>query len=722
MSASPFRLFVSSEKHPLVLACRIAASFGAAPLEVQSVTGSSRPELHTGSSKISYPGPILRFVAGERLLGKKFQASVLAEVDSLVTWAQSEDVSAEGFKVLEESLSKGGPFLFGTEITLADVAAFAAIQSAEVKMEFPASVARWFASCLAHKEFSFGAPAVSSPVVDEEAGGTSKSAEKKKLKEEAKKAKEAEKAALAAAAQAAAEGPSFSLREIDSHTFGNLNVQSELTTGRVWTPIVCLNEELKGEKVWIRARCQNIRKKSSKLCFITLREGLGTVQAVVAVTPEMVKFSGALSKESVVDVFGEITIPSEPVYSTTQKHVEIQIEKIMCIARAEPLPLQLEDLSRTEKEFKEAEAKGEPVVRVELETRLNSRIIDMRTRANQAIFRMQSGVCTLFREFLLEKKFVEIHTPKIVATASEGGADCFKLGYFGGSGSLAQSPQLYKQMALMGDLHPGVFEIAPVFRAEKSMTHRHMTEYIGLDIEMTIREHFNEVMEVMDGVFHHIFTGLNQRFSSEIEAVREQYPFEDLLFNHPCTRFRFDEAVKILVTEGPAVLRQDISDAEAIGDAKRKGELEAHLASVLVHKENEDIGTSDEKLLGRIIKKKYKTEFYIIEKFPKEVRPFYTMPCPEDSRWTNSYDVFLRGEEIVSGAQRIHDSKLLLETAKSKNVDLAPVQDYVDSFKYGAHPHGGGGVGLERVVMLFLNLPNIRYASMFPRDPRRITP
>ena len=155
---------------------------------------------------------------------------------------------------------------------------------------------------------------------------------------------------------------------------------------------------------------------------------------------------------------------------------------------------------------------------------------------------------------------------------------------------------------------------------------------------------------------------------------------------------------------------------------KRKEEIEKHLSSVLAHKENEDIGTSDEKLLGRIVKRTHKTDFYFIDKYPKEVRPFYTMPCPDDNKWTNSYDIFIRGEEITSGAQRIHDSKLLLEVAKSKNVDMAPIQDYVDSFKYGAHPHGGGGVGLERVVMLFLNLPNIRYASMFPRDPRRITP
>ena len=155
---------------------------------------------------------------------------------------------------------------------------------------------------------------------------------------------------------------------------------------------------------------------------------------------------------------------------------------------------------------------------------------------------------------------------------------------------------------------------------------------------------------------------------------------------------------------------------------KRKSELEAHLASVKLHKQNEDMGTSDEKVLGRVVRAVHDTDFYMVTRFPVEIRPFYTMPCPDDPKWTNSYDIFLRGEEIVSGAQRIHDPAMLLEVAKSKGVDLAPVQSYVDAFKYGAFPHGGGGVGLERVVMLFCGLPNIRLTSMVPRDPNRLTP
>merc|ERR1712232_483176 len=159
------------------------------------------------------------------------------------------------------------------------------------------------------------------------------------------------------------------------------------------------------------------------------------------------------------------------------------------------------------------------LVRVGQEVRLDNRVIDMRTVANQAIFRIQSGVCTLFREFLLNNGFQEIHTPKLIGGASEGGADVFRVDYFEGNAFLAQSPQLYKQMALMTDM-PRVFEIGPIFRSEKSFTHRHMTEFIGLDMEMTFKDHYSEVLDMLDGLFYHIFEGLNQRFHKEIEAVR----------------------------------------------------------------------------------------------------------------------------------------------------------------------------------------------------------
>merc|ERR1719230_2352171 len=162
------------------------------------------------------------------------------------------------------------------------------------------------------------------------------------------------------------------------------------------------------------------------------------------------------------------------------------------------------------------------MIRVGQDVRLDNRVIDLRTVANQAIFRIQSGVCTLFREFLLQNSFQEIHTPKLIGGASEGGADVFRVDYFEGNAFLAQSPQLYKQMVLMADMDR-VFEVGPIFRSEKSFTHRHMTEFMGLDMEMTFKDHYHEVLEVLDGMFNHIFTGLTKSFKDEIEAVRKQY-------------------------------------------------------------------------------------------------------------------------------------------------------------------------------------------------------
>jgi len=196
------------------------------------------------------------------------------------------------------------------------------------------------------------------------------------------------------------------------------------------------------------------------------------------------------------------------------------------------LPFQLEDAQRPESLEESTATEDEPdeeketgtecekkVVKVGLATRLNNRVIDLRTVTSQAIFRIQSGACALFREFLLSKEFVEIHTPKLLAAASEGGANVFKVSYFDRLAYLAQSPQLYKQMLIASDFER-VFEIAPVFRAENSFTHRHLTEFVGLDLEMTFEEHYHEVLELIEEMFMYIFKGFKERFSSEIEAVR----------------------------------------------------------------------------------------------------------------------------------------------------------------------------------------------------------
>ena len=551
-------------------------------------------------------------------------------------------------------------------------------------------------------------------------------AEKEAKKEAARKEREAAAAAKAGKAAAAADTdaaggpalsvPSLTLRTYEGHDWGNLFIQSDVEAERQWAQVGELTAADAGKTVWLRARVQTSRKQGKMLAFLQLRQSIHTVQAVVySKESDIVPYAAALPRESVVDVLGELTVPSEPIASCTASGIEVQVKRLFCVSRSTPeLPIQLEDASRPDPEL---EANPE-LPRVNQDVRLNNRVIDLRTAANQAIFRCQSGVCQLFRNFLRSKGFTEIHSPKLVGTASEGGADVFKVQYFDGAAYMAQSPQLYKQMALQADLDR-VFEVGPVFRAENSFTHRHMTEFTGLDMEMTFKEHYHEVLDMLDQTFNAVFDGLNAQFKDELNAIRTQHPFKDLRYRYPCLRFSYPEAMKLLRDHGPALLKQK---AAAAADEAEKAELLGRIEGVASHDDIEDIGTADEKLLGEIVGTTHGQDFYVIDKFPAHIRPFYTMPDPDDKSLSNSYDIFIRGEEVTSGAQRIHDPQMLLDCAAEKGVDLTPIQAYVDSFKYGAYPHAGGGIGLERVVMLFCALPNIRKSSLFPRDPRRLSP
>ena len=333
---------------------------------------------------------------------------------------------------------------------------------------------------------------------------------------------------------------------------------------------------------------------------------------------------------------------------------------------------------------------GLPVVNQD--TALNYRWVDTRTPANQAIFRIQSGVCLLFREYFYKLDFIEIHTPKLIGGASEGGSNVFTLKYFNQPACLAQSPQFYKQMTAACGGFERVFEIGPVFRAEDSNTHRHLCEFTGLDFEMAIYEHYYEVLDVMGNLFTYIFDGITDRYSNELNIISQQYPIEPLKYLRPTLRITFEEGITMLNDAG------------------------------IIASYDEDISTPQEKALGKIVKDKYNTDFYIMDKYPLSARPFYTMPDPINKKYSNSYDLFIRGEEIVSGAQRIHDVDLLIERANALNIPIPTIQSYIDSFKHGVLPHAGGGIGLERVVMLYLGLKNIRKTSMFPRDPSRLAP
>ncbi|KAJ9507170.1 hypothetical protein QJQ45_004832 [Haematococcus lacustris] len=471
-------------------------------------------------------------------------------------------------------------------------------------------------------------------------------------------------------------------------------VASQAVSGRVWTRVEDLNASFSDKEVLLRGRVHTVRGKG-KSAFIVLRQRTATLQVCLfandtTVSKGMVKYASQITRESIVDVEGVITLPSKPVEGCSQSDVELQCRGIRVISRAAVLPFEVTDAARSEADVQAAAEKGEVLVTVGQDTRLNNRFLDLRTPANQAIFKLQSAVCQLFKDYLLSQGFQEIHSPKLIAGASEGGASVFKLDYMGTPACLAQSPQLYKQMAITADCER-VFEVGPVFRAENSNTHRHLCEFMGLDFEMAINEHYCEVMEVVEGVFEHIFTGLATRHSRELAVVGQQFPFSMPEFKR--LRLTFAEGIKMLQEGG-------YPDVDPVGD----------------------LSTEIERALGKLVKEKYGTDFYILHRYPLAVRPFYTMPCIDDPIYSNSFDVFIRGEEIISGAQRVHDADLLTERAAACGVPVDSIASYIDAFRLGAPPHGGAGVGLERVVMLYLGLDNIRKTSMFPRDPKRLTP
>jgi aspartyl-tRNA synthetase len=513
-----------------------------------------------------------------------------------------------------------------------------------------------------------------------------------------------------------------------------------------------INSSLDGQMVKLRVRLQRSRIKG-KSGFLVLREGVYTIQACLFVeegkiSKQMVDFAKSLRLESYIDITAKVQKVEKPVESCTQKDVELAIETLFLVVSApKVLPFQMEDALRKvnpeleeddyqqkkkeenkeekkeeakeenkeeekkeenaeeskedkkkkkkdkkkEKKEKKEEKKEKLEIVVKMNTRLDNRVFDLRVPTTQAIFKLQSGVAHLFREYLDSKDFIEIHSPKLIGGASEGGSNVFKFKYFNQDACLAQSPQLYKQMCIISDFKR-VYEIGPVFRAENSFTSRHLCEFTGLDIEMEIKEHFFEVLDVLGELFYFIFKGLNERYAKELEIVNNQYPFEPLVLTPEVLKLPWTEGIKLLTENG---FKQDI---------------------------NEDLDTENEKALGKLVKDKYKTDFYILYGYPKSARPFYTMPDPKDDNFTNSFDAFIRGEEVLSGAQRIHDYDLLLQKVKEKEINPETLSDYLNAFKLGAPAHGGAGIGLERVVKLFVGLGNIKKCVLFPRDPKRLKP
>ncbi|EED17048.1 aspartyl-tRNA synthetase, cytoplasmic [Talaromyces stipitatus ATCC 10500] len=477
-------------------------------------------------------------------------------------------------------------------------------------------------------------------------------------------------------------------------------VQSQTRSGEPKLRLADISTDLIGKEVTFVARLHIIRNMSAKLVFLVFRQQLTTFQGVLHAEEGkkslgMVNWAERLRTGTIVRVRGIMQKPAVPVLGCTYHDVEISIEQLHVVVRREDsVPFSVYEAEiRTEEEDR---VEGR-FSHIPDRTRLSNRILDLRTGTAQAIFRIQSAVGNLWRAALDERGFIEIHTPKLQGSATESGASVFELNYFGRPAFLAQSPQLAKQMAIASDFER-VYEIGAVFRAENSNTHRHLTEYTGLDIEMAIDEHYHEMLETIDAVLRHIITGIYSKYRREVEAVKHQFPSNDVVLAEKTPVIPFQEAVKLLNESGWRT-----EDGKEVPD-------------------DEDLATRDEIRLGEVVKEKYGTDYYIIDKFPVSARPFYTMPDANNPGYTNSFDIFVRGQEIVSGGQRIHDPSMLEDNMKKVGIKPSDMEDYLEGFRWGAPPHAGAGVGLERFVMLLLKLGNIRLASLFHRDPKSFPP
>ncbi len=318
-----------------------------------------------------------------------------------------------------------------------------------------------------------------------------------------------------------------------------------------------------------------------------------------------------------------------------------------------------------------------------LDINLNNRTVSLRNQYERAIFKLQEGVCNGFREFMLQNDFTEIHTPKIVAQGAEGGANIFHLEYFDKSAFLNQSPQFYKQAAVA--FFDRVFEIGPVYRAEKHATSRHINEYIGLDFEMGYIDSMYDVMAMETAMLKYVMEYLNKNYQNEIEILDAKIP---VIGEIPCVTLL--EAKEILGNKG----------------SKNKLDLEPE----------------DEVAICEYAKKEFDSDFIFVTHFPSSKPPFYAMNSREDSRLAYKFDLLFRGLEITSGGQRIHDYNEQVEKMKAQGLNPDDFKYYLDAHKYGLPPHGGLGIGLERLVMKIIDLPNVRQSSMFPRDINRLLP
>ena len=321
-----------------------------------------------------------------------------------------------------------------------------------------------------------------------------------------------------------------------------------------------------------------------------------------------------------------------------------------------------------------------------LEAKLDRRSLSLRNIRERARFRIQEGIVRGFRDFLYEQGFTEIHTPKIGAKSAEGGANMFRLSYFHRPAVLQQSPQLYKQM--MVGVFDRVFETGPVFRADKHNTRRHLNEYTSLDFEMGYIHSFLDICAMETGFLQYTMNLLEKEYSKELKLLNITLPDVEKI-----PYVRFDEAKRLVSEKYNRKIRNPF-----------------------------DLEPEEEELIGKYFKEEYNADFVFVTHYPSKKRPFYAMDDPEDTRYTLSFDLLYHGLEITTGGQRIHDLSMLEEKIQEKGMTEEGLEQYLDAFRFGMPPHGGLGIGLERLTMQLLGEDNVREACLFPRDMSRLEP
>ena len=321
-----------------------------------------------------------------------------------------------------------------------------------------------------------------------------------------------------------------------------------------------------------------------------------------------------------------------------------------------------------------------------LEAKLDYRSISLRNLRERAKFRIQEGIVRGFRDYLYSQQFTEIHTPKIGAKGAEGGSNIFKLDYFHRPAVLAQSPQFYKQM--MVGVFDRVFETAPVFRAEKHNTKRHLNEYTSLDFEMGYIGSFTDLMEMETGFLQFTMKLLETEYKKELELLGIRLPDTKRI-----PTVRFDRAKELVAEKYSRQIRNPY-----------------------------DLEPEEEQLIGQYFKEEYNADFVFVTHYPTKTRPFYAMDDPEDTRFTLSFDLLFHGLEITTGGQRIHDYQQLCDKIAARGMSEEGMEFYLNTFKCGMPPHGGLGIGLERLTMKLVGEDNVRETTLFPHDLSRLEP